>query len=44
MRLHGIQPTEELTGPPPADLMITAVEALAASEGHHHLMQTGAVA
>jgi len=24
--------------------MITAVEALAAPEGHHHLMQTGAVA
>ncbi len=44
MRLHGIQPTQELTGPPPADLMITAVEALAAPEGHHHLMQTGAVA
>jgi hypothetical protein len=43
MRLHGIQPPE-LAGPPPADLMITAVEALAAPEGHHHLMQTGAVA
>ena len=43
MRLHGIKPPE-LTGRPPADLMITAVEALAAPEGHHHLMQTGAVA
>ena len=43
MRLHGIQPPE-LTGPPPSDLMITAVEALAASDGHHDLMRTGAVA
>jgi hypothetical protein len=43
MRLHGVKPPE-LTGDPSADLMITAVEALAAPEGNYKLMQTGAAA
>lgn len=43
MRLHGVKPPE-LAGHPPDDLMITAVEALAAPEGHHNLMRTGAIA
>jgi hypothetical protein len=39
MRLHGVKPPE-LTGDAPSDLMITAVEALAAAEGNYKLMQT----
>jgi hypothetical protein len=38
MRLHGLKP-EELRGDPQSDLMITAVEALAAPEGNFHLMR-----
>jgi len=43
LRLHGMKPPEpagELTG----DLMITAVEALAAADGNYTLMRTGGVA
>jgi hypothetical protein len=43
MRLHGVK-SPELTGDPSADLMITAVEALAAPEGNYKLIQTGAAA
>ena len=43
MRLHGVKPPD-LTGDPPSDLMITAVEALAAPEGNYKAMQTRAVA
>ena len=39
MRLHGISPPE-MTGPPPDDLMITAVEALAAPDGNYKFMKT----
>jgi len=39
MRLHGIKPPA-LVGDPPADLMITALEALADPAGHHKVMQT----
>ena len=39
MRLHGVKP-EELKGDPQADLMITGVEALAATEGNYHVMRT----
>jgi len=39
MRLHGLKP-EELSGDPQSDLMITGVEALAASEGNYHVMRT----
>ncbi|MEO8053309.1 MAG: hypothetical protein ABI833_23155 [Acidobacteriota bacterium] len=39
MRLHGVKPVE-LTGEPQADLMITAIEALAAAEGNYHFMKT----
>ena len=43
LRLHGMKPAEpagELTG----DLMITAVEALAAADGNYTLMRTGGAA
>ncbi len=43
MRLHGVKP-EELKGDPQSDLMITAVEALAAPEGNYRAMQAGATA
>jgi len=39
MRLHGVKPPE-LSGDPQSDLMITGVEALAASEGNWHCMRT----
>ena len=40
MRLHGVK-TADLTGDPPLDTMITALEALAAPQGNYKLMQTG---
>jgi hypothetical protein len=43
MRLHGVK-TEELKGDPQSDLMITALEALAAPEGNFRTMQAGAAA
>ena len=39
MRLHGVKALD-LMGPPGGDLMITAVEALAAPEGNFRFMQT----
>jgi hypothetical protein len=39
MRLHGLK-SEELSGDPQTDLMITGVEALAAPEGNYHVMRT----
>ena len=43
MRLHGVKP-EELKGDPQSDLMITALEALAAPEGNFRTLQAGATA
>jgi hypothetical protein len=43
MRLHGVRPPV-LTGDASADLMITAVEALAAPEGNYKAFETGAAA
>jgi hypothetical protein len=40
MRLHGVK-TADLTGDPPDDVMITALEALAAPQGNYKLMQCG---
>jgi len=43
MRLHGVKPGE-LNGDPQSDLMITAIEALAAPEGNYHVMRTAGAA
>ncbi len=43
MRLHGVK-APELAGAPAGDLMISAVEALAAPEGNHRFMKTGGTA
>jgi hypothetical protein len=44
MRLHGMDAkAPELTGPPPPDLAITALEALAAPDGNHRFMKTTAL-
>jgi hypothetical protein len=41
MRLHGIEVKEsEQAGKPPADLVITAVEALAAADGNYRFLRT----
>jgi hypothetical protein len=43
MRLHGMETTAPvLTGAPPADLVIAAVEALAAPDGNYHFFKTNA--
>ena len=39
LRLHGVQPPA-LTGPATPDVLITAIEALAAPEGNYRLMRT----
>jgi len=48
MRLHGMDAktpnlNQEKAGPPPPDLVITAVEALAASDGNYRFMKTMAL-
>ena len=43
LRLHGMKP-QELSGELTGDLMITAVEALAAADGNYALMRTGGAA
>jgi hypothetical protein len=43
LRLHGMKP-QEPAGELTADLMITAVEALAAADGNYALMRTGGAA
>ena len=41
LRLHGVPAPEAEEAAPSPDVMITAIEALAAPEGNHQLLNTG---
>jgi hypothetical protein len=44
LRLHGVQIEPSQDAEPSSDILITALEALGAAEGNHHLLKTGASA